>query len=109
MKKLMDMYHDFRDRVLIIYIVLSILFCVYYSAVFLLIGAVLPAGYQTVGMFLMLVSLLLIYKEKISIARYLSVGTSYGLVFGQSFIFFGGDSGFQFSLYCIVGSSVFHI
>lgn len=96
MKKLVSQYQDFRDRVLVVYIVLSVVFCAFYVSVFLAVGEFLPACLQGAGLLAMGLALYFSYIGKISPARLLSISTSYLLVFGQSFLFFGGNSGFPF-------------
>lgn len=89
-------FKDFRSKVLIIFIGISILFCLYYSSVFLLMGATMPAVLQTGGTLFMGLSLILIFKNHSEPAKYLSVTTSYLLILAQNYIYFGPASGFQF-------------
>jgi len=108
----MDLYHkypDFRDRVLIIYIVLSFFICFFYLISFLREELFEPAVFQVICMVSMCTSYVFLHYGKISISRYLSISTSYIIVFVQIFFFFPSAAGFhyQYLALLVVAFSVF--
>ena len=96
MKKLYGTYTEFRDRVLIVYIFLSIFVCTYYTASFLISEMYKPAILQLIGTMSMFIALGLLYAGKLSISRIWAISTAYILVALQSFLFFSPVVGFHY-------------
>ena len=109
MVRLYNKYPDFRDRVLIIYIILSFFICLFYSISFLLEKLYEPAILQVVSMSSMFISFVLLHYNRINISRFLSISTSYIIIVIQVLIYFPASAGFHFQYLAllVVAFSVF--
>lgn len=99
-------YNHYRSEtkynIALVYAIVSMVACVFYSISFIIIGANLAAFVQLMGGFVFMTVVGLLRRRFQKFTRYIAICTSLALVFVQSTFVFGKDYGFQYQLFALL-------
>lgn len=91
-----------KYSVALVFSIISMLICVFYSIAFIAIGANLAAFIQLIGAFTFMTVVGLLRRRMQTFTRYVGIITSLSLVFIQTIFVFGPGFGFQYQLFALL-------